>query len=209
MLSSTNFKKMPNLKIFNKLLLTSNPISNVTYISKHNKINNLNTLRCYKSYNNSNDLICNLDYIINSEKKYVKIDYLSINNDYYDKKYNHKLDIYSKTKDEIFLNEIEVKILKNTLIKFIENIAIKNNIKKITIDVNNNLERYNNELKEEGFILTKNTNKDYKKFIEAEKKIDIDNNLERFNLELKDGEFIVTNNRSYDNPFWCKAEKNI
>ena len=72
-------------------------------------------MRCYKSYNNSNDLICNLDYIINSEKKYVKIDYLYINNDYYDKKYNHKLDLYSKTKDEIFLNEIEVKILKNTL----------------------------------------------------------------------------------------------
>ena len=83
MLSSTNFKKMPNLKIFNKLLLTSNSTSNFTsnstsYISKHNKINNLNTLRCYKSYNNSNDLICNLDYIINSEKKYVKIDYLYI-----------------------------------------------------------------------------------------------------------------------------------
>ena len=42
------------------------------------------------------------------------------------------------------------------MIKYIENVAKSNNINKITIDIHSNLERYNCELKDEGFIVTNN-----------------------------------------------------
>lgn len=164
-LSSQNINYLSPKK-FNNILLDSS-----TYLLKKNKIDNINTVNCYKSNNNIDNMICNLDYIINLEKKYIKIDSLSINNDYYDRLYNHKLDNYCKSKSNIFITEDDVKLLKLSLINHVSNVAINNDIKKIFIYVHSDLHRYNSELKEEGFVLTKNINENYSYMIEAEKNL--------------------------------------
>jgi len=43
-------------------------------------------------------------------------------------------------------------IIKKIIFHYITNYSKKNNIKKIIIDIDNNLERYKLELKDEGFI---------------------------------------------------------
>jgi len=102
-----------------------------------------------------NNRIFKLDFSINNDdtnknNSFIKIDYIDINNDFYNRKYYY----YSKTKK--LLNNDEVKLIIISLIKFIENWAIKKNIKKIIIEIHSNLERYNEEFKDLGFIITEN-----------------------------------------------------
>lgn len=68
---------------------------------------------------------------------------MNINNDFYDKK--------NKIKKILLLDE-ETNLIRISLLKFIENWAIKENIHKIIIDIHNNLERFNYELLNMGFI---------------------------------------------------------
>ena len=125
------------------------PIYSNKYILEHEIFNNYHNLKCWKSpclfdcYLNcelENNIIFLLD--ININKNFIRINHLFVNNDYYDKNTS-----YNK-----LLNDEENKLILKNLIKFIENIAIKKNINKIIIDIHTNLNRYNNELKELGFI---------------------------------------------------------
>ena len=68
---------------------------------------------------------------------------MNINNDFYDKK--------DKINKKILLDD-ETNLIRISLLKFIENWAIKENIHKIIIDIHSNLERYNYELLNLGFI---------------------------------------------------------
>ena len=102
-----------------------------------------------------NNRIFKLDFSINNDdtnknNSFIKIDYIDINNDFYNRKYYY----YSKTKK--LLNNDEVKMIRMSLIKFIENWALKKNINKIIMDIHSNLERYNEEFKDLGFIITEN-----------------------------------------------------
>jgi hypothetical protein len=93
----------------------------------------------------------------NITKDMLKIKHLSINNDYYDK--NSITNNYDENK--LKLTDEETKEVKKFVFDLIKNIAIKKNVNKIVIDVHSNLNRYNYELKNEGFI----TNHDVKCYI--------------------------------------------
>ena len=125
------------IKIFNSLLSLSNflkvnitspfkgPLTSIdNYILSYN----YRTLACIKQ----SKRIFKLDYTLHQNN--IKIDYLSINNDYYYKK---------RETNDIILNETEYKLLKYSLFKYLENNGIFNNINKITIDTHNNLKQYN------------------------------------------------------------------
>lgn len=165
---------VPKTKFFNI------PFISNKYIVKHNYYNTsfrnsiiYHNIKCWKSYcffnnyiNNYNEdnIIFSLDFSINKEdkkNKYIKIDYLEIDNDYYDIKNNNK--------KKFILTKHETLLIKKSLINFVENWAIKNNINKIKIDINSNLERFNYELKDLGFFPTKNKCLINQFWIEAEK----------------------------------------
>ena len=80
----------------------------------------------------------------NIAKDMLKIKHLSINND------KNSITNYEESKE-----------VKKFVFDLIKNIAIKKNVNKIVIDVHSNLNRYNYELKNEGFI----TNHDVKCYI--------------------------------------------
>ena len=104
-------------------------------------------------------------YSIN-KNNILKIDYLSVNNDFYDTKqlsYDNDL--------KIILAKEETTLLNKYLIKYIENISKSKNITKIIIDVHNNMERFNLELKDLGFILTDNRCEDNPYWFKAEKNL--------------------------------------
>ena len=97
-------------------------------------------------------------FTINKKDDYIKINNLSINNDFYCKKYNNL----------IILTDNEYKQLKKSFIDYIKNIAIYNNISRVVIDVHENLLRFNNELLEEGFKITEKITIDSPYYIEVE-----------------------------------------
>jgi hypothetical protein len=152
---------LPKPSIFNT------PIFSNKYVVKHNKYNTAfynsieyHNLKCWNSncifnyYTNDSDdkEIFKLNFNINKNdinNPFIYIDYLGINNDYYDKKYNS---VYPT--DNLILTNEETKLIKKSLINYLELVAIKENINKIIIDVHSNLDRFNYELKEEGFIVT-------------------------------------------------------
>ena len=148
---STDINKLiPKKKLFN--------IYSNNYIVEHNKqirdSIEYHNIKCWKSncifnYHIENEkddnMIFSLDFSIYDT--FIKIDYLDINNDFYNKKYFD----YSKLK--ILLTNDEVKLLRVSLINFIENWAIKKNINKIITEIHINLERYNAEFKELGFVI--------------------------------------------------------
>lgn len=152
------------------------------YIFKHNYNTNIfsnsieyHNLNCWKSYcifdyciNNLNDenIIYSLNFNINKKdinNSFIKIDYLYVNNDYYDIKYNE----YFKRNNK--LKEDETNLIIKSLMIYIENFAKKENINKIIMDVHINLERYNYELKDLGFILNYNINNINPYWIQCEK----------------------------------------
>lgn len=138
------------------LLKTNNLNTNAKFIIKTDISANKKhySLRCwlsmclfnfYTESKNNDNSIFSVDYIENDEN--IKIEYLEINNDFYDKEYNYNKKI---------LSDSEVLILKKAVFDYIENVAISENKNKLIIDIHNNMKRYDKELKEEGFI---NTNK--------------------------------------------------
>ena len=104
--------------------------------------------RClFKSYYDDysyNRKIFALDFSITND--ILKINHLSINNDY-----NDKNNIYND-KNKVKLTEEEVINVKKYVFNLIKNKAIENNINKIAIDIHSDLKRYNYELNNEGFI---------------------------------------------------------
>lgn len=123
----------------NKFLLKQTNFDNIKY-----------NYLCWKSrclYNiyfdeySDNKKIFALDF--NISKDILKIKHLSINNDYYDK-------IDNKNKNK--LNDEELMQVKFFVFDLIKNKAIEKNINKVIIDIHSNLERYNYDLKNEGFI---------------------------------------------------------
>jgi len=123
----------------NKYLLKQTNFDNIKY-----------NYLCWKSrclYNiyfdeySDNKKIFALDF--NISKDILKIKHLSINNDYYDK-------IDNKNKNK--LNDEELMQVKFFVFDLIKNKAIEKNINKVVIDIHSNLERYNYDLKNEGFI---------------------------------------------------------
>ena len=113
----------------------------------------------------------------NIYKDMLKIKHLSINNDYNDKtlKTYH---LNHNDKDRLLLTQEESNEVKRFVFDFIESTAIENKVNKIVIDINNNLERYNCELKNEGFTPNYDTKTHSNPcWIEAEKFIYKNNNL--------------------------------
>ena len=174
----------------------------MSYTYKYNNITSLaNSLSYYNFYDNSNDdnsnynielkiyinefnyysikatyinnTIFSLNFDIKDDK--IKIEYLNINNDYYSNKFNEK----------IFLTINEYKLLKEAIFNYIEKIAYKNNKRRIIIYIHNNLERYNYELLDIGFIITNRRCFDNPFWIEAEK-------------ILKNDYIIYENNNKYE-----------
>ena len=153
------------------------------YILKHNNYNTIfsntieyHNLKCWKSrcffnhyidnYNDDN-MIFSLDFNINKDDNIIKIDYLYVNNDFFDIKYKD----FFQNRNKILKHD-ETKLIIESLIIFMENLGKNKNIKKIIIDVHNNLERYNYELKDLGFIINNNiVNKINPYWIQAEKDI--------------------------------------
>jgi hypothetical protein len=145
-----------NFNFFNKNFILKNNYYN-TIFSDSIEYHNLRcwNSRCFLNYQlenfNENNMIFSLDFFINKEdinNTFIKIDYLYVNNDFYTIKYNEFL-----KKTNIILKDTETKLIIKSLIYYIENIAKKENINKIIIDVHNDLERYNYELIGLGFNL--------------------------------------------------------
>jgi hypothetical protein len=155
----------------NKFILPFVIFSN-NFVLKHSDYNikfrnsvEYHNIKCWKSNcilnyhiedEDDNNRIFKLDFTINNDNNndnndsFIKIDYLDINNDFYNKKYNY----YYKSNS--LLTNDEVKMVRMSLIKFVENWGIKKNINKIIIDIHSNLERYNEEFKDLGFNITEN-----------------------------------------------------
>ena len=152
----------------NKFILPFVIFSN-NFVLKHSDYNikfrnsvEYHNIKCWKSNcilnyhiedEDDNNRIFKLDFTINNDdtnNRFIKIDYLDINNDFYNRKYNY----YYKSNS--LLTNDEVKLVRMSLIKFVENWGIKKNIKKIIIDIHSNLERYNEEFKDLGFNITEN-----------------------------------------------------
>jgi len=159
---TTDLNSIPKKNILNTPILSNN------FVVKHNYYNMIyknnieyHNLKCWKSvcflnFNLENqkdeNLIFLLEFNINKDdinNQFIKIDNIIINNDFYDNIHN---EIYKKL--FFHLNNDETKLISTSLITFLENYAIKNKINKIIIDIHSNLERFNYELKELGFIPT-------------------------------------------------------
>ena len=161
-----------SVRVFNSLLhLTNKNTSPIKitynyadkYLLRKTIINNYINIHSWKSkclytmyfddYSNDNKIFT-LDLKIN--KDIIKIKHLSINNDYYEKtldiyfNYNFNQFNYNKCKNK--LTDEETQQIKTFIFDYIMNYSKENNIKKIIIDIHSNLERYNLELKDEGFI---------------------------------------------------------
>ena len=150
------------VRIFNSLLhLTNKNISPIKiscnyadkYLLRKTINNNYINIHSWKSkclytmyfddYSNDNKIFT-LDLKIN--KDIIKIKHLSINNDYYEKTLNDYQKYLNKLNDE------ETQLIKTFIFDYIMSYSKENNINKIVIDIHSNLERYNHELKDEGFI---------------------------------------------------------
>lgn len=135
----------------NKILLKKSIDNNSQYIQSWQSKCLVNFY--FQEFYNYNKIFT-LDFKINND--ILKINNLSINNDYYDKKldlylkYNFNHYDYNKYKNK--LTDEETLQIKKFIYDYIMNYSKNNNIKKITIDIHRNFERYNLELKEEGFI---------------------------------------------------------
>ena len=173
-LSTDISKILPEKHLFNTAIYSNN------YVLEHNyyntKFRNLieyHNINCWKSNcifnyyiekSDYNNIIFSVDFSINKDdinNSFIKIDFMDINNDFYCKK--------DKIRNILLLDE-ETNVIRISLLKFIENWAIKEKINKIIIDIHSNLERYNYELLNLGFI--PNFNKKCKLnpyWIEAEK----------------------------------------
>lgn len=146
------FDNIYNYSSFSSLI---NSLKNNNFVSDENneiffigKKNNI--LRFWKSKKEMDidNIIGCLDYYIEDDYC-IKIDYMSIR-DKFDS--NHILNY--NTNNYSILEDNDAIELKKAMIQYLEIIAKENNIKKIIIDVHNNLNYYNHYYKDLGFILT-------------------------------------------------------
>ena len=145
----TSFPHLNNLNYLNKYVIRQIKFDNYKY-----------NYLCWKSrclYNiyfdeySYNRKIFALDFSIT--KDMLKIKHLSINNDFYDKKsITNNYNQYDYDKNKIKLSDEESLEVKFFVFDFIKKTAIEKNVNKVVIDIHSNLERYNYELKKEGFI---------------------------------------------------------
>jgi hypothetical protein len=159
MTSSTRcFNSLPQLIGINKPSKLS--LYTDKYLLKKTIYNNNNYLNflCWKSkclYNmylneySYENKIFSLD--LNIKDDFIKIKHLSINNDYYDKTSYYNYDRYNNISMNRLTDEETLQI-KKFVFNYIVAYANEKNINKIIIDIHRNLERYNCELKDEGFI---------------------------------------------------------
>lgn len=137
-------------------------INNIAVKINNNNDKNYYSLKAWKysnSLNNFNDInnIFQLEYKLYDN--YLKINYLSINNDYYSNYLN----------EHIILTNDEYITLKYAFVNYICNIALDKNKEKIIIDVHYNMKRFNHELKDIGFVITDRKCLDNSFWYEAEK----------------------------------------
>ena len=105
-------------------------------------------------HHSGRNFIASLDYIIHDQ--HIKIEYLSVNNGKHINLYNQILDT----------NEIDD--ILESLIKFVKNVATKENKTKIILDVHENLQLYNKYYYYEGFEITGRKSVDNPFWIETE-----------------------------------------
>jgi hypothetical protein len=167
---TTDLNTIPfkNSNIFSNKFVVEH--SNYNTIFSDNKV--YHNLKCWKSNclfsmylenDNKDNQIFSLDFLIDKYDNYIKIENIIVNNDFYENKYK---EYFTHKK---VLKPDETKLIYKTLIKFVENYAIKERCNRIIIDIHNNLERYNEELKEFGFKPTNKTCLLNPFWIEAEK----------------------------------------
>lgn len=171
---------VPNLNALNKLLINND--NSTLYNCKciyedriaiqHTFNNNNHTIRIWKTkslfdywYNNFHychrNFIAALDYTIYD--KYIKIDYLYINN--FENKIN--IELYDNS-----LDEYESEDLLKSFIKFIKIIAKKENKDKIIIDVHKNLRIYEKYYYNNHFKITNRKSETNPFWIETELVLD-------------------------------------
>jgi len=130
-------------------ILPSTIYPTTQYLLNYQKNNNYNLIKCWKSktfltsYMNNYEKTNSIYYIeFLTQKENIKINHLSINNDFY----------YKNLNKQILINDENYKIIKKTILNdYLINFGKKNNYKNIIIDVHENMKRYDYELKEEGF----------------------------------------------------------
>jgi hypothetical protein len=189
---------------------------NNIYLMKYIKFDYRNTnyhlIQCWKSNLHNNMKIFNIDFIANKKLNYIKINNLSINNDYY---HNNQDEYYDNEKQKYKI------VLENNLIinknKFYIDIELnKNKIELnriITSDTNlknNDYILYNYNLEK---VLDDNEYKIIKKIIFSSlctyanyEKISnitmtINNNKKRFNAELKEEGFKIDYNYQFNHNY--------
>lgn len=176
-LSADIYTDIPKFNILREPILSNKFVVNHNYFNmNYRNLVEYHNIICWKSNcifhnhiekNNEYNIIYLMDFNINKNNyndHHIKINYLYINNDFYEKKSNNA--------NIKLLNDNETETVLKSLIKFVENWAIKEKINKIIIDVHSNLERYNCEFKKLGFILTNKVSLSCPFWIEAAKYID-------------------------------------
>jgi hypothetical protein len=177
-----------------------NNIYLLKYIKFDYKNINYHLIQCWKSNLNNNMKIFNIDFSVNKQLNYIKINNLSINNDYY---HNNKEE-YSKIDKYNVILDNNLLINKDKFYVDIEMNSNKLQFNRIIIDdtkfKNNDYVLYNYNLEK---ILDNNEYKIIKKIIFTYLSIyannqninkiimTIHNNKKRFNIELKEEGFKI------------------
>ena len=152
--STKILKSLPHLSKFNKYIISQTIYDNYKYNFLCWKSRCLYNIYYYDDYSYYRKVFA-LDFNITKDMLLIK--HLSINNDYYDK--NSITNYYNKydyDENKLKLTDEETKEVKKFVFDLIKKIAIEKNVNKIVIDIHSNLERYNYELKNEGFITNHN-----------------------------------------------------
>jgi hypothetical protein len=156
-LNTYNLKNNKTNNIYSKKIILKKEILSDNKIHSFNSWFGTFIYGFYVNIKDTYKYIFNLDLIENDDN--IKIEYLSINNDYHSKNKNNLLSDYE------FLS------LKRSIFNYIEDFAISKNKTKIIIDIHTNMKRFNYELKDEGFVNSNNRCIDNYYWFEAVKKI--------------------------------------
>ena len=171
-------------------------MSLIKYIKFDYKNNSYNFIQCWKS----KFKIFNIDFIENKRLNYIKINNLSINNDFYHNNIiDYEYEYYNKCTKKVLLD--------NNLIKNIRKYYVDIKFNKISVDsaklINNDYTYYNYNIEK---ILNNNEYKKIKKIIFSNLytyakyndinniRMIVNNNKRRYNYELKEEGFIIDNN---------------
>jgi hypothetical protein len=157
-LNTYNFKNNKTNDYYSKKIILKSEFSSDNKIYSFNSWFGTFIYGFYVNIIDNYNYIFSLDLIENDDN--IKIEHLSINNDYYYSKNNNK-----------FLTDNEVLILKKSIFNYIEDFAISKNKTKIIIDIHQNMKRFTYELKDEGFINSNNRCIDNYYWYEAVKEI--------------------------------------